>query len=219
MIAALSVGVFLILLIIVGLFHPNDALIGSPVGFVGSEEQRSLLTKFITDHPRGGIIRIEEADYLHQDVIQLLTNMITDRKFTDGIGKEWDMSNFVIMANSNIGQSFMVPPDSRNPMTWEQYNARRRDLTNAVSENGKVIEKIKTPRLKQIFDQFIHTIVTKSNPNDDTSSVSQRANKQSRRWIPTYLMSPNREELLQAARSQVAQFVKNAKPTTALNST
>ena len=71
-----------------------NKLIGSSVGTVGSEEQRSILTKFVRENPQGGLIVIEEADYLHSDIINFLTNMITDKKFSDGLGIEYDVSNF-----------------------------------------------------------------------------------------------------------------------------
>lgn len=187
-----------------------NKLIGSPVGTVGSEKQRSILTKFIKENPGGGLIKIEEADYLHQDVIQLLTNMITDKKFVDGLGKEWDTSRFVIQMNSNLGQDLMIPTDSKNKMNWEQFETRRKQLTEKALVNGKEIERVRPEKLGSVFDQFVETIVTKSNPGDDTSAVSQEANKQKRRYKAVYVMPPSKEDLEQAAKARVAKFVHDS---------
>lgn len=189
----------------------ESKLIGSPTGHVGSEEQRAILTKFIKDNPQGGVIKIEEADYLHQDVIRLFTNMITDQKFMDGLGKEWNSSKYIIWMNSNIGQELMIPIDAKNQMTWEQFNTRRKQATEyVIGKNGAPIERIKPQRLDEVFEQFVRQIVTQSNPGGDTSAVSQEAQKQKRRYKSIYTLPPNRDELIEAAHARVRRFIQDA---------
>lgn len=189
----------------------ESKLIGSPTGHVGSEEQRAILTKFIKDNPQGGVIKIEEADYLHQDVIRLFTNMITDKRFMDGLGKEWQTSKFILWMNSNIGQELMIPVDSKNQMTWEQFNTRRKQGTeHVIIKGGKEVERIKPHLLDEVFEQFVHQIVTQSNPGGDTSAVSQEAQKQKRRYRSIYTLPPNREELIEAAHSRVKRFIHDS---------
>ncbi|MFL5812614.1 MAG: AAA family ATPase [Bdellovibrionia bacterium] len=188
-----------------------NKLIGSPVGTVGSEQQRSILTKFIQEHPAGGVIKIEEADYLHHDVVQLLTNMITDKKFTDGLGKEYDASKFVIWQNTNIGQDLMIPTNAANKMTWEQYNTRRANLTETILIDGKPVERVKPDQMSALFDRYVGEIVEKSNPGGDTSSIAQEANKQKRRYKGIYILPPNKEEVMEAAQRKAKKFIKDAK--------
>lgn len=186
-----------------------NKLIGSTTGYVGSEEQRAILTKFIIDHPQGGVIKIEEADYLHEDVIRLFTNMITDKKFMDGLGKEWNTSKYILWMNSNLGQDVMIPIDARNKMDWEQFNTRRRQGTEKfITKDGKESERIKPQILDEVFEQFVRAIVTQSNPDGDTSSVSQEAQKQKRRYKAIYTLPPNRADLIEAAHSRVARYIK-----------
>ena len=188
-----------------------NKLIGSPTGTVGSEEQRSPLTKFISENPQGGVIAIEESDYMHQDILQFFTNMISKREFKDGLGQTWKTDKFIIIQNSNFGQEFMLPTDSKNKMTWEQYNVRRRQLTQKMTIDGVEVEVIRPDKLDQIFDAFVHKIVTKSNPGEDTSAVSQEMLKQKRRYKAHYVLPPTKEELITAARNNVNQFIEDAK--------
>jgi len=186
-----------------------NKLIGSTTGYVGSEEQRAILTKFIIDHPQGGVIKIEEADYLHEDVIRLFTNMITEKKFMDGLGKEWNTSKYILWMNSNLGQDIMIPIDARNQMDWEQFNTRRRQGTEKfINKDGKESERVKPQVLDEVFEQFVRAIVTQSNPDGDTSSVSQEAQKQKRRYKAIYTLPPSRNDLIEAAHSRVARYIK-----------
>lgn len=188
----------------------ENKLIGSPTGYVGSEEQRAILTKFIKDNPQGGIIKIEEADYLHQDVIRLFTNMITDKKFMDGLGKEWETSRYILWMNSNLGQELMIPVDTKNRMNWEQFNTRRKQGTEKViASDGREFERVKPELLDEVFEQFIQAIVTQSNPNGDTSLVSQEAQKQKRRYKAMYTLPPSREDLIAAAHARVARYIQD----------
>lgn len=182
-----------------------NKLIGSPTGTVGSEEQRSILTRFMSDNPRG-IIVIEEMDYAHQDLIKFFTNIISDGTFTDGLGKEWDTSQYMIVGTSNIGQDYMIPSDAENKMTWEQLEIRKNELLETVEKNGKEVKQPKRLIVDKIFDSFISEIVTNSNPHGDTSKSSQEAAKQKRRMKSSYVLLPERDELLSAGKAMVRKF-------------
>jgi ATP-dependent Clp protease ATP-binding subunit ClpA len=188
-----------------------NKLIGSPPGTVGSEDRRSILTKALKENPNGFILKIEEADYLHRDVIQFLTNFISNKKFTDGLGHEWDTSNVFIWMNSNIGQDEMIPTDSRNKMDWTQYNIRKSSLTESQVIEGKAVEVARPERVEKIFDQFIETVVTKSGPSEDGNEIAQEANKQKRRYTPIYILPPDKAELVQAAENRVRQQIETIK--------
>lgn len=192
-------------------------LIGSSAGYVGSREQHSILTKFFADNPKGGIIKIEEADYLSHEIIQLFTNMITDRKVMDGLGKEWNTSKYMLVMNTNVGQDLMIPSNSKNRMTWEQYNIRRQAITEKVLVNGKRVEVVRKDKGEGVFEQFVEKIVMKSNANADTSIVSQEAQKQKRRYKFYYIMPPTKEEILFSAHKKVENYIKLAKSNYGVN--
>ena len=186
-----------------------NKLIGSPVGTVGSEQQRSILTKFIRENPHGGLIVIEEADYLHSDIINFFTNLITDKRFSDGLGIEYDMSNFVIQMNTNVGQEYMIPGENAARMNWGQYQIRRENLVTTQVVQGKSIEIIRHEKLESVFEKFMATIAEKSihHGEDDSGVAAQYIQKQRRRMRPFYLLPPNRDELQAAAESNLKNFL------------
>lgn len=190
--------------------HAKSRATGSPPGYVGYKERTSVFTKFFADYPNGGVIKIEEADYLNQDMIQMLVNMISDKEFIDPHGHSWNTSQYLLIMNTNMGQEYLVPPDSKQLMTWEQYAARRLALTEKTILNGREMEIVNPKKIDQAFDRFITKIVTQSNPTDDTSMVSQEAIKQKRRYHAMYVLSPNRDELLDAGRVKWASYAKMA---------
>jgi ATP-dependent Clp protease ATP-binding subunit ClpA len=189
-----------------------EKMIGSAPGYVGSEEQRSRLTKFIRENPRGGIIAFEEADFAHADAFRLLANIITDMNFADGLGQTFRTENYLIIATSNIGQDHMLSPGSENEMDWNQYNLRRQNLTEKVQLGDREVEIVRREKMNSIFDQFLGAIVTGSSPQDDTALVSQDAEKQKRRWKrKLYLLPPNKEELFAAGKVKVAEYQQRLK--------
>ena len=185
-----------------------NKLVGSPVGTVGSEQQRSILTKFIRENPHGGLIVIEEADYLHSDIINFFTNLITDKKFSDGLGIEYDVSKFIIQMNTNIGQEYMIPGESAAKMNWAQYQARRENLLATEVVQGKSLEVISRDKLESVFEKFMGTIAEKSlhHGEDDSGVAAQQIQKQRRRMKPFYLLPPTRNELQMAAKSNFKSF-------------
>jgi ATP-dependent Clp protease ATP-binding subunit ClpA len=180
-----------------------NKLIGAPTGTEGSKEQLGILPKVVADNPHGASVIFEEADYLDQDVVKLLTNTITDRKFSDGRGREIDTSRILFQMNSNIGQEAMVPPDSSLALTWDQYNARRAQFTEKIVVGDKVIEQVRPAKMKAIFEKFIGEIVMSSKSAQDTSQIQQEAAKQMRRYTSIYVLPPNMEELKQGAISKL----------------
>lgn len=183
-----------------------NKLIGSPTGTVGSEEQRSIIAKFLKDNPQGGVMVFEEADYLHSDVLKMLANAITDKKFVDGLGNEYDLSRFVIQMNTNIGQDFLVPTDAGQAMNWDQYNIRRAGLVHTKVVDGESMEVVRPEKKKEAFESFIRKIVEKSTSGEKGGAAGQEAQKQKRRMKPFYVIGPTREELEASAKSALSKF-------------
>ncbi len=185
---------------------PSDVnkITGSPPGYVGSEQQRSVFTKFIKENPNGGIILIEEADYIHPDIMELFTNMITSKEFRDALGKDYDVGKYVLWLNSNIGQEYMIPTDSKNKMDWFQFNVRLNQLTQEKKINGRVVPMVRSDKKMEMMNKFMAAVVNNgrvvgSANNEVDEKVSQAAQKQNRRYTPLYTMLPSKEELNQAA--------------------
>jgi len=85
--------------------HAVSRLIGAPPGYVGYEEGGQL-TEAVRRRPYA-VILFDEIEKAHQDVFNILLQIMDDGRLTDGQGRTVDFRNTVIIMTSNIGSSFL----------------------------------------------------------------------------------------------------------------
>jgi ATP-dependent Clp protease ATP-binding subunit ClpB len=85
--------------------HAVSRLIGAPPGYVGYEEGGQL-TEQVRRRPYA-VILFDEIEKAHQDVFNILLQIMDDGRLTDGQGRVVDFKNTIIIMTSNIGASFL----------------------------------------------------------------------------------------------------------------
>ncbi len=81
-------------------------LIGAPPGYVGYEEGGQL-TEAVRRRPYS-VILFDEIEKAHQDVFNVLLQILDDGRVTDSRGHVVDFKNTVIIMTSNIGAHFLL---------------------------------------------------------------------------------------------------------------
>jgi len=81
--------------------HSVARLIGAPPGYVGYEEG-GYLTEAVRRKPYS-VILFDEVEKAHQDVFNVLLQVLDDGRMTDGQGRTVDFKNTVIVMTSNLG--------------------------------------------------------------------------------------------------------------------
>ena len=81
--------------------HSVARLIGAPPGYVGYEEG-GYLTEAVRRRPYS-VILLDEVEKAHQDVFNVLLQVLDDGRLTDGQGRTVDFRNTVIIMTSNLG--------------------------------------------------------------------------------------------------------------------
>ncbi len=81
--------------------HSVARLIGSPPGYIGHEEGGQL-TEAIRRHPYS-VILLDEIEKAHNQVFNLLLQIMDDGRLTDSKGRVVDFKNTVIIMTSNLG--------------------------------------------------------------------------------------------------------------------
>jgi len=81
--------------------HTVSRLIGSPPGYVGYEEG-GLLTDTIRKNPHA-VLLLDEIEKAHQDVYNILLQMMDYATVTDNMGRKADFRHAVIIMTSNAG--------------------------------------------------------------------------------------------------------------------
>jgi ATP-dependent Clp protease ATP-binding subunit ClpC len=78
-------------------------MIGSPPGYVGHEEGGQL-TKRIKRQPYS-VLLLDEIEKAHDDVLNILLQVLDDGQITDAYGDTIDFKNTIIIMTSNLGSS------------------------------------------------------------------------------------------------------------------
>jgi ATP-dependent Clp protease ATP-binding subunit ClpB len=81
--------------------HSVARLIGAPPGYVGYDEG-GYLTEAVRRRPYA-VILLDEVEKAHQDVFNVLLQVLDDGRLTDGQGRTVDFRNSVIIMTSNLG--------------------------------------------------------------------------------------------------------------------
>ena len=91
--------------------HAVSRLIGAPPGYVGYDEG-GVLTEAIRRRPYQ-VILFDEVEKAHEDVFNVLLQVLDDGRLTDGQGRTVDFRNTIIVLTSNLGsQAIAELPES-----------------------------------------------------------------------------------------------------------
>jgi ATP-dependent Clp protease ATP-binding subunit ClpB len=91
--------------------HAVSRLIGAPPGYVGYEEGGQL-TEQVRRRPYA-VILFDEIEKAHQDVFNILLQIMDDGRLTDGQGRVVDFKNTIIIMTSNIGSTYLQAENMR----------------------------------------------------------------------------------------------------------
>ena len=122
--------------------HTVARLIGSPPGYVGYEEG-GLLTDAIRKTPHA-VLLFDEVEKAHQDVYNVLLQMMDYATVTDNTGRKADFRNVIIIMTSNAGAR-----DIGKPMIG--FGERRIDA-QAI---GDAVERTFAPEFRNRLDKIV----------------------------------------------------------------
>jgi ATP-dependent Clp protease ATP-binding subunit ClpC len=111
-------------------------LIGAPPGYVGYEDS-GVLTKAVRRKPYS-VVLLDEIEKAHQDVFNILLQVLDEGRLTDNYGRVIDFKNTVVIMTSNVGAREITrskplgfeQPDSR--VSFERMAEKVRDEINKV---------------------------------------------------------------------------------------
>ena len=86
--------------------HTVSKLIGSPPGYVGYDEGGQLTEK-VRRRPYS-VILFDEIEKAHEDVFNIMLQIMEDGQLTDGQGRKVDFKNAIIVMTSNVGASNII---------------------------------------------------------------------------------------------------------------
>ncbi len=105
--------------------HAVSRLIGAPPGYVGYDEGGAL-TEAVRRRPYC-VILMDEVEKAHQDVFNVLLQLLDDGRLTDGQGRTVDFRNTIVVMTSNLGSQKIQQMTEQGAEDWE-IEAAVRDL-------------------------------------------------------------------------------------------
>ncbi|MBM3549913.1 MAG: ATP-dependent Clp protease ATP-binding subunit ClpA [Alphaproteobacteria bacterium] len=121
--------------------HSVSRLIGAPPGYVGFD-QGGLLTDAIDQHPHC-VLLLDEIEKAHQDLYNILLQVMDHGKLTDHNGKTVDFRNVILIMTTNAGAADLIKP----PIGFER--------TARVGEDTEAINRMFTPEFRNRLDAII----------------------------------------------------------------
>ena len=156
--------------------HAVAKLIGSPPGYVGYEEGGQLTEK-VRRNPYS-VILLDEIEKAHDDVFNILLQILDDGILTDSHGKEVDFRNTVIIMTSNIGSQY-IQDLSDDKEIEEKVNQAlkgkfRPEFINRIDEKI-IFHSLKEEHIREIVEIKIRELEEKLEAQELQLKISERA--------------------------------------------
>ena len=141
--------------------HAVSRLIGSPPGYVGFE-QGGLLTDAVIRNPHA-VLLLDEIEKAHQDIFNILLQVMDHGSLTDNNGRQADFHNVVLIMTSNVGAREMsntligfgdrLPGETRQAVE-KTFSPEFRNRLDAIISFRPLDEDVMT----RVVDKFIRQL-------------------------------------------------------------
>jgi len=112
--------------------HSVSRLIGAPPGYVGYDEGGQL-TEAVRTKPYS-VILFDEIEKAHNDIFNVLLQILDDGRLTDGKGRTVDFKNTVLIMTSNIGSQEILDSQAEN---GEDFSKIKEKVLNLLKYHFK----------------------------------------------------------------------------------
>jgi len=135
--------------------HTVSRLIGAPPGYVGFEEGGQL-TEAVRRRPYS-VLLLDEIEKAHNDVFNVLLQVLDDGRLTDGQGRTVDFKNTIVIMTSNLGSQVIQElagrdDDKMKQLIMEAVRAHfRPEFLNRVDEI-LIFHTLSLSQIKQIVE-------------------------------------------------------------------
>jgi ATP-dependent Clp protease ATP-binding subunit ClpB len=156
--------------------HTVSRLIGAPPGYVGYEEGGQL-SEAVRRKPYS-VVLFDEIEKAHQDVFNVLLQVLDDGRITDGQGRTVDFKNAVLIMTSNIGSQFIMEessPEARERLVMEALRQHfRPEFLNRI-DDIIIFDRLTEADLKKIVEIQLKRLVRRLENQKITLELSDAA--------------------------------------------
>ena len=166
--------------------HAVSRLIGAPPGYVGYE-QGGLLTDAVIKNPHA-VVLLDEIEKAHEDVYNILLQVMDHGTLTDNNGRKADFRNIVLVLTTNAG----VAHTTKQSIGFKQQD----NTLDAMEEINKVFSPEFRNRLDNIvwfnhlnddvLQQVVDKFIVELQVQLDEKGVSLEITKDAKKWMATH---------------------------------
>ena len=127
--------------------HAISKLLGAPAGYVGYDEDKSLIEK-VRQNPYS-VVLFDEIEKADQNILNILLQILDEGKITDAKGRVINFRNTVIILTSNIGTSELtqlskIGFDAKDNSMTKQRKITREAIQKEISQNlsGELLNRL-----------------------------------------------------------------------------
>ena len=158
--------------------HTVSRLIGAPPGYVGYEEGGQL-SEAVRRKPYC-VVLFDEVEKAHQDVFNVLLQVLDDGRITDGQGRTVDFKNTVIILTSNIGSQYIMEDldkEERNRRVQEALRGHfRPEFLNRIDEII-IFDRLDEKQITHIVDIQLRRLLGRLAKQNITLALDASAKK------------------------------------------
>jgi ATP-dependent Clp protease ATP-binding subunit ClpB len=189
--------------------HTVARLVGAPPGYIGYEEGGQL-TEAVRRRPYC-VVLLDEVEKAHQEVFDILLQVLDDGRLTDGQGRTVDFRNTILILTSNLGSAFIADPaldeDAKRDAVMSVVRVTfKPEFLNRL-DDVILFDALNTEELSQIVDLQVARLASRLADRRLTLIVSPAA----REWLaltgfdPVYGARPLRRLVQSAIGDQLAR--------------
>ena len=150
--------------------HTVSRLIGSPPGYVGHEEGGQLTEK-VRRKPYS-VVLFDEIEKAHEDVWNVLLQILDDGRITDSQGRTVDFKNTVIVMTSNIGAKNLTQVSSKLGFSTENASPDAEAAFQQAKET--VMAELRQTFRPEFLNRIDDIIVFRALTQEDIREVARR---------------------------------------------
>ena len=145
--------------------HTTSKLIGSPPGYVGYDEGGNLTEK-VRRKPYA-VLLFDEIEKAHEDVFNIMLQIMEDGILTDSQGRRVDFKNTIIVMTSNAGARNIT--ENRTKLGFDSGSGDSAAESERLRE--QVMEDVKRIFKPEFLNRIDDTIVFHKLSQDDISEI------------------------------------------------
>ena len=152
--------------------HTVSRLVGSPPGYVGHDEGGQLTEK-VRRKPYS-VVLFDEIEKAHEDVWNIMLQILDDGRITDSQGRTVDFKNTVIVMTSNIGAKALT--DAGAKLGVDAGDKKAAEDADKSYEQAKetVMEELRRTFRPEFLNRIDDIIVFRALTEQDIEEVARR---------------------------------------------